>query len=274
LFFPRHSSFSDEGEYESRDVENTPPSSDATNQTLASSQQYSRPLPEAVTRTMNDTTTTSSSINPYAPAMVSQRTTIPPITTSKTTRNGESFPVAAALSTAGTISSTECTPVQTVPQALAADTIVSRSTHPSTQTQRNPYFSSTATLLQPTTTYQSNNSLPQQASLTRASTAGMEASSLFQAFLPSHSFVPTRLQQSDIQTSTLVMPYGELYDLLLRAIRDQDLYKRLYGTTYVVQLQQVGPKLHFNIEKQKKKQALSSSQRSKGEEKVRSSGNV
>jgi hypothetical protein len=87
-------------------------------------------------------------------------------------------------------------------------------------------------------------------------------------YQPTSSAIPMGLQ-SDMRVSTPILPYAQLYDVLFRAIRDRDLYERLHRTTYVVQLQQIGPKLHFNIEKQKKKQNLTSSQRSKGEEKVR-----
>jgi hypothetical protein len=206
--------------------------------------------------------------------MGSQLTATPTIAASRTIRNGQTVTSSAALSTTGSTSNSYTS------QTLAAGTTMSRSTHHEPQTQRNPYSSSTTTM-HPMTTFQSNISVPQHASnfkptdtmqsaLFSAPNPETNESSVTQTlYIPNSSTIPMGLQ-SDMRVSTPILPYAQLYDKLLRAIRDRDLYERLYRTTYVVQLQQIGPKLHFNIEKQKKKQNLTSLQRSKGEEKVRS----
>lgn len=43
--------------------------------------------------------------------------------------------------------------------------------------------------------------------------------------------------------------YMQLRDLLIRASNDEAVYRHAYGKIYCVQMKQIGPKLHFNIDK-------------------------
>ncbi|GAX13666.1 hypothetical protein FisN_14Lh318 [Fistulifera solaris] len=48
-----------------------------------------------------------------------------------------------------------------------------------------------------------------------------------------------------------IIPYDQLLDIIQLAIRDPDAYRQAFGVTWNVELQQVGTKDYFNIEKRK-----------------------
>ncbi len=70
--------------------------------------------------------------------------------------------------------------------------------------------------------------------------------------------VNTPLQMTTNVTSESI-PYNQLLEIIQLAIRDPEAYRRAFGMTWNVELQQVGTKDYFNIEKRKN--------RAKGDEK-------